>query len=260
MTFKTYSKIIGFLAFILLIVTAAPLSAAPASMVEADNLLKSPTLDTAQAEKALKIYQELLNTTYDRSAVLAQLGRTCFILGGLFSKYGEGYYRKGKGYAETLIFEDPNRTEGHYWRALNLCGIAEIRGYMMARRLLPEIMQALERSLALDETYDQAGAHRTLGRIYCEAPTWPMSIGDLDKSLEHLRSAVRLAPENSTNRLYLAHTLGRLHYRSLARQELERVLTCTQYAHIPQDLEDDKREARSLLADYAGYFGGSEKP
>jgi tetratricopeptide (TPR) repeat protein len=238
----------------ILAVTTGPLGAAPAPMAEAENLLKSPTLNTAQAEKALNIYQELLYTTYDRSAVLAQLGRTCFILGGLFSKkYSEGYYRKGKGYAETLIFEDPNRAEGHYWLALNLCGIAEIRGYMMARRLLPEIMQALERSLALDETYDQAGAHRTLGRIYCEAPTWPMSVGDLDKSLEHLRSAVRLAPENSTNRLYLAQTLGRLRYRSLARQELERVLTCTQYAHNPQDLEDDKREARNLLADFGGW-------
>lgn len=254
-------KLLGCLIFTLLSATAG-ISAAPGPMAAADALLQSPTLNTAQAEQALNLYEGLLySKAAPRLLVLAQMSRTCFILGDLVpKKYCEGYYRKGKGYAETLIYEDPNRTEGHYWLALNLCGIAEIRGYMMARRLLPQIMQELERALALDETYDQAGAHRALGRIYFEAPAWPMSVGDMEKSLEHLKSAVRLAPENSTNRLYLAQTLARLRFRSLARQELERVLTCTQYANNPHDLEDDKKEARRLLSDFGGYFGGWDSP
>ncbi len=228
-------KIVAFIGLIFLSATTG-LLAAPAPMAEADALLQSPTLDTAQAEKALNLYTGMLSSnSAPRPLVLAQLARTSFIMGDLSSKkYCEGYYRKGKVYAETLIHEDPDFVPGHYWLALNLCGIAEACGYMTGRRLLPQIIEQLERVVALDGTYNQAGAHRVLGRIYFEAPAWPMSVGDLQKSLEHLRTAVRLAPDNSTNHLYLAQTLARLHYRSLARQQLEMVLKCTQYAIKPQ--------------------------
>jgi tetratricopeptide (TPR) repeat protein len=226
-------------------------------MAAAGALLASPTLDMAQAEKALSLYEGMLSShSAFRPFVLAQLTRTCYLLGDIApDKYSEGYYRKGKVYAETLIHEAPNLAAGHYWLALNLCGIAGVRGYMMGRRLLPQIIKELQRSLVLDPSYDQAGAHRILGRIYFEAPAWPMSVGDLHESLKHLQAAVRLAPANSTNHLFLAQTLARLHYRSLAEQQLEIVLKCTQHAERPQGLEADRQEARRLLAEF-----GTEAP
>jgi tetratricopeptide (TPR) repeat protein len=244
-------KILGCLGLIFFFATAG-LLAAPEPMAEADALLRSPTLDQAQAEKALSLYEGLLSSaSVPRPLVLAKLARTCFLLGDMTpKKYCEGYYRKGKVYAETLIRDDPNRVEGHYWLALNLCGIADACGYMTGRRLLPQIIAQLERSLALDETYDQAGAHRVLGRIYFEAPAWPMSVGDMHESLKHLQDAVRLAPDNSTNHLFLAQTLYSLHYRSLAEQQLELVLKCTQHANKPQELEEDRKEAHRLLGDF----------
>jgi tetratricopeptide (TPR) repeat protein len=243
-------KILGFVACSLLTAATGP-AAAPATLAEAGALLQSPTLDMAQADQTLRLFEKLLAAgTAPRPQVLAQLARTCFILGDLSpKKYSEGHYRRGKVYAEMLISEDPNRVEGHYWLALNLCGQAEAGGYMTGRRLLPTIIDELDRSLALDETFDQAGAHRVLGRIYYEAPGWPMSVGDINKSLHHLQAAVRLAPDNSTNHLFLAQTLARLHYFALAQQELQRVLTSTHYAIRPQDLEEDRQEARRLLAE-----------
>ncbi len=247
---------LGCLAISLLATTAQ--CAAPPALAEADALMQCPTLEMTQAEEALRLYEGLLSSTeVDRSMLLAKLARTGFILGDLApKKQSEPYYRKGQLYAETLIQEAPNRTEGHYWLALNLCGQADAGGYMLGRRLLPRILEELERAVALDETYDQAGAHRVLGRIYFEAPAWPMSVGDINKSLYHLKAAVRLAPNNSTNHLFLAQTLYRLHYPSLAQQELERVLKSTQHAVKPQDLEEDRQEARRLLAE----MGSSGSP
>lgn len=245
-------KIMGCLALSLLCVSAGLNAASPnPEMAAADTILQSATLDSSQAEKALKLYERVLaSASAPRALVLARLARTSFILGDLAAKQQrEDYYRKGQMYAERLIHEDPNRTEGHYWLALNLCGQADACGYMVGRRLLPQIVEELERSLALSENYDQAGAHRVLGRIYFQAPAWPMSVGDMQKSLHHLQTAVKLAPENSTNHLYLAQTLYSLHYRSLAQQQLEMVLKCTEYAVKPQDLEEDRQEARRLLAD-----------
>jgi tetratricopeptide (TPR) repeat protein len=246
-------KILGCIALSLLSVTAG-LGAAVGPLAEADALLTSPTLSMSQAARALSLYEGLLSTGgAPRALVLAHLGHTCFVLGQLVPEsQGMGYYQKGQSYAETLIRGEPNRVEGHYWLAMNLCGQADVGGKLLGRRLLPSILEELQRAIALDETYDQAGAHRVLGRIYFEAPGWPLSVGDLAKSRQHLQAAVRLAPATSTNHLYLAQTLSRLQEASLARQELEQVLKSTRGAVKPQDLEEDRQEARRLLSEIKG--------
>jgi tetratricopeptide (TPR) repeat protein len=238
---------------VLILLNAAGLAGA-GTLGEAEALLKSPTLDLNQAEKALALGETALaSAAAPRALVLAQLARTSFIMGQLAPKEPAlGYYRRGEAYAETLIREEPGRVEGHYWLGLNLCGQADVGGKLLGRRLLPRLLEELKRAVVLDAAYDQAGAHRVLGRIYYEAPGWPLSVGDLDKSLAHLQAAVRLAPDNSTNHLYLAQTLTRLNQPELARQELEQVLKASQYAIRPQDLEDDRQEARRLLSEIKG--------
>lgn len=246
-------KIMGCIALSLLSATAG-FGAASGPLAEADALLMSPALNISQAEKARTLYAGALSTGgAPRPSVLAQLSRICFIMGQLAPKtQSMEYYRKGQSYAETLIREEPNGAGGHYWLAMNLCGQADAGGNLLGHRLLPRILEELERAVALDETYDQAGAHRVLGRIYYEAPGWPVSVGDLKKSLQHLKAAVRLAPATSTNHLYLAQTMYRLKDANQARQEFEQVLKSTQYAFKPQDLEDDRQEARRLLAEMDG--------
>jgi len=246
-------KILGCIALCLL-GAAAGLDAPSGPLAEADALLMSPALDIGQAEKALTLYAGVLSTAAaPRPRVLARLSRTCFILGQLATqKQSMEYYRQGQSYAETLIREEPNRTEGHYWLAMNLCGQADAGGNLLGRRLLPRIMEELKRAVALDEAYDQAGAHRVLGRIYYEAPGWPLSVGDMQKSRQHLQAAVRLSPATSTNHLYLAQTLSRLQETGLARQELSQVLKSSRAAVKPQDLEEDRQEARRLLAEMEG--------
>ena len=242
--------ILGCIALSLLSATAG-LGAGAGTLAEADGLLNSPGLSMTQAARALSLYEGLLSTAEaPRALVLAHLGRTCFVLGQLApNQQALGYYQQGQSYAETLIREEPNRVEGHYWLALNLCGQADAGGKLLGRRLLPRILDELQRAVALGAAYDQAGAHRVLGRIYYEAPGWPLSVGDMQKSRQHLQAAVRLAPATSTNHLYLAQTLLRLQESGLARQELAQVLKSTRAAVRPQDLEEDRQEARRLLAE-----------
>jgi len=245
--------ILGCIALSLLSATGG-LGAATGSLAEADGLLNSPALSMTQATKALNLYDGLLATAgAPRGLVLAHLGQTCFLLGQLAPESQRmAYYQKGQSYAETLIREEPNRVEGHYWLAMNLCGQADAGGKLLGHRLLPRIMEELNRTVAMDAAYDQAGVHRVLGRIYYEAPGWPLSVGDLAKSRQHLEAAVHLSPATSTNHLYLAQTLSRLNEAGLARQELAQVLKSTRGAVKPQDLEEDRQEARRLLAETQG--------
>jgi tetratricopeptide (TPR) repeat protein len=235
---------------LLVLVAVAATPGAQSQLAGLDALLKDPGLTLAQAQGALSQYEALLAAPgAPREALLSRLARVSFVVGDLAPQaQRRAYYEKGLAYAERLTREHPGDAAGHYWQALNLCGLAEVGGKLKGYRLLPRILEELQRALARDETYDLAGAHRVLGRIYYEAPGRPFSVGDLKKSLAHLTAAVRLAPENSTNHLYLAETLLRLNQPEKARRELEQVLRATRHAIQPQGLIDDQKEARRLLA------------
>jgi tetratricopeptide (TPR) repeat protein len=245
------SPLLQILAIILVMVAGGRpgLAAEPRELAATDSLLESPTLDVNQARQALARYEAMLASPGSaRAPLLMRLAQVSYFLGDLAPENErKGYYEKGLTYAELLLKEQPAGVAGHYWVALNLCGLADTSGKLTGYRLLPRIMEELQRVLALDETYDQAGAHRVLGRIYYEAPGRPFSVGDLEKSLYHLAAAVRLAPENSTNHLYLAETLLRRGDKAQARQELARVLTSTRSAIQLKGLEEDRQKARRRL-------------
>lgn len=217
----------------------------PEKMAQADALLASPALDYPKVQQAMALYESL---PQDNPALLTHLARTCFILGDLAPVNERGhYYEKGVDYADKLLAQEPNGVAGHYWKALNLSGQADVGTQIQGFKLLPKIMEELKRVLALDQTYDDAGAHRVIGRIYFEAPGWPISVGDKQKSLTHLTTAVRLAPNHSTNHLYLAETMLDLGKKDGARAELQKVLQDCMHALTPKDLEEDRQEARRLL-------------
>ncbi len=176
----------------------------------------------------------------------ATKARQYFIMGET-TEGGESlaYYSKGRFYAAQLVSIKPDGVEGHYWIALNLAGIAEASA-RQALNLLPTILGHLESARSIDQAYDQAGPLRVLGRIYCKAPPWPISEGDLDKSLLYLSTAVSIAPWNSTNHLYLAKTFIELDRIDEALFELEQTLSSTQ-AVTPRNLEEDQTEARDLI-------------
>ena len=224
----------------------ADLTAKAATLEEADLLVQSHIPD--KVIRALNIYQELLpQTGSGRFPLLVRMARGAYIMGELAEEANRHFfYEKGKIYAEQLIQERPERVEGHYWLALNLAGLAEVN-WSKGLVVLPQIIKELERCLALDSTYDQAGPHRVLGRIYFEAPSWPLSVGDLYKSFHHLRAATELVPENTTNHLFLAETLFRLKLPAQAKVELEKVFNSDKHAICQKMVEEDRRQAQLIL-------------
>jgi len=215
-------------------------------------LAPSTSTDVKGMAQVLASYEKSLPRDGEaRDIALGELARLCFIVGELGEKReSEKNFEKGRYYADLLCQEKPRRVEGHYWLALNLAGLAEVGRASRGLRLVPTIIEQLQAALALDEAYDQAGPHRVLGRVYCEAPSWPLSEGDLSKSLEHLRSAVELAPTNSTNHLYLAETLTQMGKSEEAYWELQQVLTCTRHAISPRSLAEDYQEALGRMKQY----------
>jgi tetratricopeptide (TPR) repeat protein len=179
---------------------------------------------------------------------LAKLAHLYYILGE-FSEGGEKAksYQRGCYFAEILCKEHPDRVEGHYWLALNLCGICESCGAASALTQIPKIVKLLEFAATIDQAYDQGGPLRVLGLIRLEAPPWPLSEGDITEALKLLSTAVRIAPNNSTNHLYLAKILMQLDKVEDACLELNCVLASTDHS-IPDDgLSEDQKEALAII-------------
>ncbi len=242
-----YRSIFALLGLLLCFASWGQAAGEPDKRAQADALLASPALDYQKAQQAIALYESLLP---GNPALLTRLARACFILGDLAPKSERGRcYEKGLAYADKLLAHEPNGVAGHYWKALNFSGQADVGTRMQGFKLLPKIMEELKLVLALDQTYDDAGAHRVIGRIYFEAPSWPISVGDKQKSLTHLTTAVRLAPNHSTNHLYLAETMLGMGQKDEARAELQKVLQDSRYALTPKDLKEDRQEAQRLLAE-----------
>jgi tetratricopeptide (TPR) repeat protein len=220
-----------------------------AVLPEVGALQEYPDCSLPHLKKDLARYEdELTWVGEERANCLVCLGRLAFLLGELSPKDEKGqYYEKGQGYSEILVKEQPTWPEGHYWLALNLCGLAEQGGARRGLKLVPEIVGELEQALKGNPAYDQAGPHRVLGRIYFECPAWPLSVGNIPQSYQHLSAAVAIAPENSTNHLFLAETLFKMGKKEEARKELEQVLNGTRNALCRKFLEEDRQAAQRLL-------------
>jgi tetratricopeptide (TPR) repeat protein len=206
----------------------------------------------AEVRQCYEQYEKLWATAgKGRTTVLIRLSRLAFMSGELSGREEtRQFFTKGKYYAEILTRERPDLVEGHYWLALNLCGLAENSSTLEALGLLPRILQELDQAVKIDPAYDQGGPHRVLGRIFFQAPGWPFSVGDLDKSLRHLEAAVRFEPKNSTNQLFLGEAYLKTGDWPQARQHWEKVLHATQHTLLPANIANDRRKAEGLLAKY----------
>jgi tetratricopeptide (TPR) repeat protein len=248
MTFLPCQAFWSLLVFMISLGCSAPLKGTT-ELRDGDFLKLNSKSYVTRALKDLEANQRNLRQNKgERTNTLILLAQVCCTLGELVKDEQRlDYYEKGQYYAELLIRENPAWADGYYWQAINLCGVAEVGGAGRALRLLPAIVETMEKASTIDPTIDQAGPHRVLGRIFCEAPAWPISVGDINKSLHHLTLAVQIAPNNSTNHLYLAETLLRLGKEKQAQAQLHQVFSSTQHALWPLGVEQDRKEARRIL-------------
>jgi hypothetical protein len=72
---------------------------------------------------------------------------------------------------------------------------------------LPRLESEMQRAYALNPDIDDGGPLRLLGMLYLKAPPWPAGIGDGDKALDLLGTAVRKHPTHPLNHLFYAEAI-----------------------------------------------------
>jgi tetratricopeptide (TPR) repeat protein len=99
-----------------------------------------------------------------------------------------------------------------------------------ALKLVTEMEAEFLAAIESDEKFDFAGAHRSLGLLYLDAPGWPTSIGNRSKARLHLRKAVELSSDYPDNWLSLLEAYLKWGERNTVQSQLAATQEMLQHA------------------------------
>ena len=99
-----------------------------------------------------------------------------------------------------------------------------------------------------NERFYFGGPHRSLGRLYHQAPGWPISIGKKGKAMDHLERAVQIGPSFFHNRIFFAELLIDVGKKKQAREHLDFIIETP--VNPDHKIEDGnyQKQARKLRA------------
>ncbi|MCO5167197.1 MAG: hypothetical protein M9894_12665 [Planctomycetes bacterium] len=121
--------------------------------------------------------------------------------------------RRALAHADAAILLEPDRVEGHFYRALGL-------GRVLEFSTVPDLSkiglldQAARRARDLDPDFQGAGPLRLLAVFYSQAPSWPIGpeeAGEDDVIDGLFREALERAPTCAENRVCYAEYLVEKH-------------------------------------------------
>ena len=150
--------------------------------------------------------KKFLANTIDAAAA-QEFARASFVYATLATNETQRAEAAKAGIAacRQLIARDPKSAPGHYYLGANLGELAQaVAPSMAAYKLVHEVEHEFKLAAELDVRFDYAGPARTLGSLYFQAPSWPLSVGSKSKAREWLERAAELAPEYPENLLNLA--------------------------------------------------------
>jgi hypothetical protein len=141
-----------------------------------------------------------------------QFGRACFDWAELPRPdvQREAIALEGIASCRRALVLDPKSAPARYYLAFNLGQLARTK-LLGALNLVNDMERELLAAIELEPKFDHAGPHRALGRLYVEAPGWPLSIGNRAKGRFHLEKAFELDaafPANSIHLLEAFHRWG----------------------------------------------------
>jgi tetratricopeptide (TPR) repeat protein len=156
-------------------------------------------------------------------------------------------FEQGVEYGKQGVAADANSLEANFWLGVNYGLYGAEKGIMQSLALINPIRECLERARAMEESYFYGGPWRGLGRLYHKAPGWPISIGNIQKAVECLETALRFGPKFYLNHLYLAEAYAANRQPDKARERLEWIINAPLSARHEQEDLRYKGDAQAIL-------------
>lgn len=183
-------------------------------------------VDTPLLLKTIDWFRELTKDSRE-SPALAELSRLQFMEAQLERNKNRRVqlFENCVAVADRALALNKNDVRGLFWKAAAMGKMAEDSGMVNALRMIRPMENLLLKVVTLDENYENAGAHRALGRIYHKLPGFPLSFGSNQKALMHLKRAHELFPRDVITRAFYAELLYDEGRKDEARKHADFVLT-----------------------------------
>lgn len=233
--------------------------------------------DRAQLEKAIELWEKILETSPGDGEILTRLSRGYYFLAdgymrgadqvdvkiatfekgilagenammGVSPQFAQAV-KAGAKVEEAVASIPIDGQPAIYWYASNLGKFAVAKGFTTTLFYKDRIFAVMQRVLNLDETFFHGAPHRYFGAFYAKAPGF--AGGDMTKSKEHFEKALALdANYLGTKVLYAEYYAAKADERELFTRLLNEVNE-SDPTTIPELLPEQKIEqdkAKALLA------------
>lgn len=164
--------------------------------------------------------------------------------------------RKAVGHADLAIELEPERVEGHFYRAVGMGYVFE-RSNLSAVGRVGDLEQAALRARELDPRFSNGGPLLYLAMLYWKSPAWPAgpeNAGE-DEVIEPLfEGAIEVAPTDPENHLRYAEYLFDRGRNDDAAVEVRKARECLPGAqgHPEHELRQLERELVALEKSFSG--------
>lgn len=222
--------------------------------VSAETIRKADALfeeraDLEKCRRSIEIYKKILEMDPREEEAAWKIARSCYWLGSHSPEAKRiDIFEEGIFFAKKAVSLNPKSVAGHFWLGVSYGVYGEEKGILKSLSLIGPIKEEMQAVLSIDPSYQDGGAHRVLGRLYFKVPG--LFGGSKKKSVEHLKKAIDIGPNNPMNHLYLAETYLKMGKKDLARKELENTINAPK-TKDPGD-EEDKARASELLTKHFG--------
>ena len=155
----------------------------------------------------------------------------------------DNMFREGTDAGKAAAALQPNKPDGHFWLGANYGGTAA-HSTLSNLSSFNDIKTEMEAVLKLDEGYQGYSVYIGLGRLYLGAPR--VLGGDVAKSIEYLEKGVKLNPNNTVTRYYLAEAYETANRDADAKKQIEAILTLTPNPKYIAEHKDTVEKAKKL--------------
>lgn len=202
--------------------------------------------DQTPANNALKKYENILSLEPDNYDALWQASRILLWIGDHSPEEEQvEIYQKGMDYGKKAIDLYPEGIEAHYWYGSNIARYGSARGIFKSLQYISPLVEVMEKLIKLDPQHHKA--YMVLGIIYQQAPPWPVSVGDLDKSEEYLKRAISIYPHSLHSQLELGITYNKMKKWDLAKIQFKKVIDMPFEEEYTPENKEYKEEAKEIL-------------
>ncbi|MGD8535712.1 MAG: hypothetical protein PVF66_07680, partial [Candidatus Aminicenantes bacterium] len=140
-------------------------------IVQADELYLEMK-DMATAEKARDLYLQALEKAENKYEPLWKLTRILYYVGDNTETKKEKklIFKSAIEYAKQAVELEPEKPDAYYWLGVAYGVYGEARGVLKSLFLVDDIKEAMRKVIEIDQSYEEGGPDRVLGRVFFKVP------------------------------------------------------------------------------------------